>query len=367
MKNILRYDRPAEAWEKGMAIGNGRLGAMLLGETDTEHIWLNEDTLWSGYPTDYNDANVYEHLEKARSLIFDKKYEEAEVLINRKMVGIWNESYLPMADLFLHMEELKGEKETYCRELDISTGVSTVRILKKGITYERTAFCSYPDQVLVIRMKASDKIQGTMEIGLSSQLNHWIRQEEDGVVLMGWCPSVVEPDYYPSSDPVRYEPYETTRAIKFQVRIKVITNGKIEWNEERLSVSETDEVCILITSGNSFINYKEVPSGEYADKIADCINHAEKRGFLDLLNRHRADFTRLFDRVELDLGHTENEEFTMEERQRRFFAGEEDPEFVATAFQFGRYLMISSSREGSEPANLQGIWNHELRAPWSSN
>lgn len=367
MKNILRYDRPAEAWEKGMAIGNGRLGAMLLGETDTEHIWLNEDTLWSGYPTDYNDANVYEHLEKARSLIFDKKYEEAEVLINRKMVGIWNESYLPMADLFLHMEELKGEKETYCRELDISTGVSTVRILKKGITYERTAFCSYPDQVLVIRMKASDKIQGTMEIGLSSQLNHWIRQEEDGVVLMGWCPSVVEPDYYPSSDPVRYEPYETTRAIKFQVRIKVITNGKMEWNQERLSVSETDEVCILITSGNSFINYKEAPSGEYADKIADCINHAEKRGFLNLLNRHRADFTRLFDRVELDLGHTENEEFTMEERQRRFFAGEEDPEFVATAFQFGRYLMISSSREGSEPANLQGIWNHELRAPWSSN
>lgn len=367
MKNILRYDRPAEAWEKGMALGNGRLGAMLLGESDTEHIWLNEDTLWSGYPTDYNDENVYGHLERARALIFEKKYEEAEELINRKMVGIWNESYLPMADLYLHMDELKGEKENYCRELDISTGVSTVKILKNGITYERNAFCSYPDQVLVIRMKATEKIQRSIDIGLSSQLNHWITQEPDGIVLMGWCPSVVEPDYYPSPDPVCYEPYETTRAIKFQVRLKVITNGKMEWKQERLLVSDTDEVCILVTSGNSFINYKEEPAGEYTEKNAACISRAEKWGYDELLDRHRTDFTGLFNRVELDLGHTENEELNMEERQIRFFAGEADPEFVATAFQFGRYLMISSSREGSEPANLQGIWNHKLRAPWSSN
>lgn len=367
MKNILRYDRPAEAWEKGMALGNGRLGAMLLGESDTEHIWLNEDTLWSGYPTDYNDENVYGHLERARALIFEKKYEEAEELINRKMVGIWNESYLPMADLYLHMDELKGEKENYCRDLDISTGVSTVKILKNGITYERNAFCSYPDQVLVIRMKATEKIQRSIDIGLSSQLNHWITQEPDGIVLMGWCPSVVEPDYYPSPDPVCYEPYETTRAIKFQVRLKVITNGKMEWKQERLFVSDTDEVCILVTSGNSFINYKEEPAGEYTEKNAACISRAEKWGYDELLDRHRTDFTGLFNRVELDLGHTENEELNMDERQIRFFAGEADPEFVATAFQFGRYLMISSSREGSEPANLQGIWNHKLRAPWSSN
>ncbi|WP_052431005.1 glycosyl hydrolase family 95 catalytic domain-containing protein [Robinsoniella peoriensis] len=367
MKNKLRYDRPADAWEKGMALGNGRIGAMLLGETVKEHIWLNEDTLWSGYPTDYNDEKVYGHLEKARTLIFEKKYAEAEELINRRMVGIWNESYLPMSDLFLEMEELKGENESYSRELDISTGISTVKVSKNGISYERTAFCSYPDQVLVIRMKSSDQMQGTMDIGLSSQLNHWIEQLDNGIVLMGWCPSVVEPDYYPSRDPIIYEPYETTRAIKFQIRLKVITDGSIEWKQDRLTISETDEVLILLTSGNSFINYKEPPVGEYEDKNIDCINHAEKLGFQGLLNRHRKDFSSMFDRVELDLGHTENEALTMEERQKRFFAGEEDPEFAATAFQFGRYLMISSSREGSEPANLQGIWNHELRAPWSSN
>lgn len=364
MKNLLKFSAPSPAWEKGIPLGNGRIGGMLLGETEHEHIWLNEDTLWSGYPRNYNDPETFEYLEKVRKLIFRKEYAEADEIINKHMVGIWNETYLPMADLYVDMEELK-EPDSYMSTLDISRGISSTVICKKGVQYERTVFCSYPDQVLVISVQAYGGAVKDLYLRLSSQLCHELKYSEREIVLDGVCPSEVDPDYYPSENPVRYEVNRDT--IRFRVKLQVLTDGDVEKTKNGLKINNTEHAVILLTSGNSFIDYKTNPCGEYKKKVDKILEKAAKYTFKELKARHEADFAELFDRVELDLGHSENEELPMDERQQRLWNGEEDPEFIATAFQFGRYLMISGSREGTQPLNLQGIWNNALRAPWSSN
>lgn len=367
MKNILKYNSPASAWEKGMPLGNGRIGAMLLGETKKEHIWLNEDTLWSGYPLDYNDENVYQYLEESRKLIFEKRYSEAEEIINKHMVGIWNESYMPMADLYLEMPELDGDVDVYSRRLDIGQALSSVVIEKNGIHYKRDTFCSHPDQVLVAKITCSEKIKECLKIKVSSQLKHKVLNNGNQIVLDGYCPIVAEPDYYPAKDPVIYDDYETTQAIKFRVAAQIMTDGGMEWKDDELIVSDAKEVLILLTSANSFIDFMQKPQGEYEGKAADILKKASSYSYEELYERHIADFKSLFDRVELDLGHTENEDLPMEIRQQKMFDGDEDPELIATAFQFGRYLLITGSREGTQPTNLQGIWSNEVRPPWSSN
>lgn len=364
MKNIMRFSAPASAWEKGMALGNGRIGAMLLGGIEKEHIWLNEDTLWSGYPRDYNNPETYQYLWKVRDLIFQKKYTEAEEIINKHMVGIWNETYLPMADLYLDMESLKTP-DSYFSTLDISKGIAKTAIEKKGIKYERKVFCSYPDQVLAISLESYGGKIKDLCVRLESCLAHTVVYSEYQAVLEGYCPSEVEPDYYPSENPVRYD--DSKETIHFKVKLQIITDGNVTEMENGLQVADTDKVIILLTSGNSFIDYKTPPHGEYKQRVDKILEMAGSYTFEELKQRHQKDFAALFDRVELDLGHTPNEKLPMDERQRRFWNGEEDPELIATAFQFGRYLMISGSRKGTQPLNLQGIWNNELRAPWSSN
>ena len=366
MKNQLYYEAPASAWEKGMAVGNGRIGAMLSGGMAEEHIWLNEDTLWSGYPRDYNDPDVYLYLEKVRRLIFDKEYEKAEKILNRRMTGCWNESYLPMGDLYIETPQLKNVKD-YKRILDLSTGTATVRVVTESFSYERTCFCSYPDQVLALRIRSSESLEEGMKFRLSSQLRSFCKRDRDSFVLTGWCPTLAEPDYYPGDYPILYEDYETTSAIRFQMRMKVVTDGTATVEEDGIRVTGSRETVLLLTSANSFLGYNVKPEGEFEEKVKQYIEQAGRFSWKELYNRHRCDFSALFDRVELELGHSENEKLPMEERLLKFSEGEEDPELIATAFQFGRYLLISSSREGTEPANLQGIWNKDIRPPWSSN
>ncbi|QHQ60232.1 glycoside hydrolase family 95 protein [Anaerocolumna sedimenticola] len=338
-----------------------------MGEPLKERIWLNEDTLWSGFPTDYNDVNTSYYLEEVRNLIFQKKYKEAGDIINHHMVGVWNESYLPMADLFMDINGISNNTNEYYRELDLSKGVSTVRFKSDGVKYERYAFCSFPDQVLVIRLKATGKLKDSVKVRLGSQLNHWLTYENNDIILNGWSPSVVEPDYYPAENPIIYEPYDNTNAIKFQVRLRLITDGTVTADNKQLIVTDGSEILLLLTSANSFQGYDKNSDSEYKTRIIKCLEDAANKTYSELLDRHIKDFNNLFHRVDLDLGHTDNEKLPMDKRIEQFYLGKSDPELIASAFQFGRYLLISSSREGTQPANLQGIWNNALRAPWSSN
>lgn len=365
-KNILYYDKPADCWEHGMAFGNGRIGAMALGGTCMEKISLNEDTLWSGYPLDYNEKEVYPYLNQVRKLIFAKEYKKAEAIINRHMVGIWNESYLPMADIIISMAEEKEEKMSYDRRMNLQRGVGTTRFTLGGIRCSREVFCSYPDQVLVVKFEADRPADMTVE--LASQLKHCMETEGDTLYLTGWCPEIVEPDYYPSENPVVYKESEETKAIHFRTGVKaVLKDGTFIIDENKIRILKCKECILLISSANSFVNFQSPPDKEYKETVRNYLKAAERKGYEQLYKNHTGDFEKLFSRVELDLGHTENENYPMDERLRRLQKGEKDPELIATAFQYGRYLTISSSRPGSQPINLQGIWNDKLRAPWSSN
>lgn len=366
MKNILYYDKPALCWEHGMPFGNGRLGAMVLGGCETERITLNEDTLWSGYPLDYNDPGVYSCLQEARELIFAKEYKKAEELINRHMVGSWNESYLPMADLVISIPGKEGRSTGYDRKLNLQSGIGSIKFKLDGVNYKREIFCSYPDQVLAVRLEADLPVD--MEAVLSSQLRHSFEREEDTLYLSGWCPEIVEPDYYPAENPIIYKDEKETKAIHFRTGVKaVLKDGSFIIEKNRIRITNCREVVFLISSANSFAGYASLPDREYREELKDCLKRAGEKGYEELLKSHRKDYEALFSRVELELGHTENEELPVAERLDRLQRGEKDPEMIATAFQYGRYLMIASSRPGTQPINLQGIWNDKLRAPWSSN
>lgn len=504
MKNVLYYDAPAVAWEHGLPVGNGRIGAMFQGNPYEEIISLNEDTLWSGYPVDYNDPEVYDWLPKVREAVFEKRYKEAEEILNRHMTGVWNESYLPMADLRVKsifgeqcaiadqsgsgMQSASGEQsmfgETrvsgersadeglsvsgnqkaveepnafgeqiaddvknqsaewkkwevqgsseYKRTLDLSQALYKVSFRAGSTRHVRTAFCSYPDQVLVLRYQSDVPMK--LELELGSKLKGWNEvegekrsgleevksekqngleevksekrngsedvestrrngQEEvesarrhdpeevesatqngpegsESVIMSwhGWAPEVVEPSYYECENPVRYASFEETRSIRFETGLKVhSTDGKVHVQENKLILSEVTDCVLLVSSANSFVRYDHKPDGEYRMRLRSILEQAAGKSYEELLSRHLEDYKELFDRVELDLGHTERENLPMGKRLKQFTALEQDPELAATAFQFGRYLTIASSREGSQPANLQGIWNQELRAPWSSN
>ncbi len=368
-KNIMRFSHPAESWEQGVPLGNGRLGAMLLGDPSREHIWLNEDTLWSGYPTDYNDPEVYSHLAMVRELLLHHEYEKADDIINHHMVGIWNESYLPMADLVIESEQ-DAEDSGYDGRLDISRGVWEMTYDQGGTVYHRKSFCSYPDQVFAWEESAEGGSIKERRIFLTSQIRSHVSAQGNTIRLEGVCPAVVEPSYYPCEDPIRYD--ETKDTIHFGVQLETETDGTVTVirdasGNEGLLVDHASRIRILVTSANSFIDYRTAPKAAYWPRIQDTLRRAAQVGFDALLERHEKDFTALFDRVVLDLGHSGLENLPMEERQERFAAGESDPELIATAFQFGRYLTICASRPGSQPPNLQGIWNNALRAPWSSN
>lgn len=367
MKNLMRYAHPARSWEKGMALGNGRLGAMMLGNLAKEHIWLNEDTLWSGHPGNYNDPAVYTYLEKVRGLIFQKRFKEADEMMNQHMVGTWNESYMPMADLEFQILELDGAVSQYERVLDLGNGICRVSAEKNGRHYSCEALCSYPDQIFLIRLVCEEGFGQGIQISLRSQLHHWTEIEGNQIWLNGWCPTIVEPDYYPSENPIVYDSYEDTRAIKYAVGLQVRTDGMVNAAEDGLMVSDCSMVEILVTSANSFLAFDQEPKAEFVSKVKKTLQEAMGFSYDELRQHHIEDYKHLFDRVEIDLGHTANEELYIEERMERLYEGQKDPELFCTAFQYGRYLLISGSREGSQPLTLQGIWNDSIRPKWSSN
>ena len=367
MKNLLRYAHPAKTWETGMPLGNGRLGAMMPGNIAKEHIWLNEDTLWSGHPGNYNDPAVYQYLDKARKLIFEKRLKEADEIINQHMVGIWNESYMPMADLEFAIPELDGGTDWYERTLNLGNAVGSVSAEKNGRHYSYRAFCSCPDQIFLVKLACEEGFQQGIRISLGSQLHHWTETEGNQIWLNGWCPTMVEPDYYPSENPIIYDSYEDTPAIKYAVGLRVRTDGMIKEAEEGIEVSDCSTVEIFVTSANSFLSFDRKPEGEFASKVEETLQKAMELSYEELRRRHMEDYTQLFDRVELDLGHSANEELYLEERLKHLYEGQEDPELLCTAFQFGRYLLIAASRPGSQPPTLQGIWNDSIRPKWSSN
>ena len=351
MKHILWYKKKAKKWEEALPIGNGRIGAMCFGNLKSERIALNEDTLWSGYPKDNNKQGANEHLEDIRNAIFSGDTARAKQICNEEMNGCWSESYLPFGDLVIDYKS-KISKAGYKRSLDISKGVFRTR--SNG--FLETAFVSHPAQLLVINIKSEKPI--SFNVKFNSQIKHKQYTNEDSLVIEGKAPEVCLPPYYNVGKAIEYG----DRAMSFCGVAKILGNASFE--EDYIKVTNQTEITILVSLATSFVDYQAMPN---ANAVERAYSHFEGiKPYNELLEEHIADFSALYDRVDVDFG-TETDDLPTNKRLVKFQRGADDQNLVALLFQYGRYLTISASRKGTTAMNLQGIFNEHMRAPWSSN
>ncbi len=368
----LWYKQPADSWVEALPIGNGRLGAMIFGKTLEEVISLNEDTLWSGYPKDMNNYGKAEYFQKAVTLIKQKKYHEAQTLIEEQLTSGWGQSYLPLGDIKLNFSH-RGNVESYIRELDIASGISRVEYLLNGIKYRRELLASAPDDIIAIRLSSDQKGKISFSATFDCQLKSTLEVKENLLVLRGEAPSHVEPSY--SNDllnPVIYSEKDEERGMLFTAMAGIkASGGSIKQSINELIVEDADEALIFINAQTSFDGFNVQPflSGrKYEEICSEQLKAVYSKSFEEICSAHVSDYQMLYNRVELDLGHNKASELPTDVRLYQFQGLQnDDSELYALLFQYGRYLLISSSRRGTQPANLQGIWNSELRPPWSSN
>jgi alpha-L-fucosidase 2 len=357
-------------WEEALPLGNGRLGAMVFGQPLCERIALNDDTLWSGGPRDWNNPEAKHWLPKVREAVFAGRYEEADALA-RKLQGPFTQSYLPLGDLLLELD-IDGEVTEYERELDLERAVATTSYRASGVTYTREVLTSYPDRVLAVRLSADRAGAISFVAKLTSQLRSEASPEgEASIILRGRAPSNTDPIYLgDTEDPVQYAGGAEGEGMRFAAILEAIPKGGTARStaEGALEVRGADEVLLLLSAATSYSGFELSPArdGRDADAAArEPLAIAADKEWQALYDAHLGDHAELFSRVELDLGATDDDRPT-DERLRAYEHGK-DPALIALIFQYGRYLLSASSRPGTEPANLQGIWNEHVRPPWSSN
>jgi alpha-L-fucosidase 2 len=361
----LWYARAARQWVEALPIGNGRLGGMVFGGVGVERVALNDDTLWSGGPSAWNNPGAREALPEIRQLVAAGRFAEADAL-SKRMMGPYTQSYLPAGDLrvtFEHGDVASG----YRRALDLGRGLATVRYRMGEATYARTCLASHPDQVIAARYTCTTAGLLRFAIRLESPLRHLVRVDAGDLVLQGRAPAHVEPNYNSVSDPVVYA---DDKGMSFHIRVRVLTDGVVDARGDALSVREATSATVLVALATSFNGPTRDPARDGRDPSGatqTALASAAARSWDDLQARHAADHASLMSRLTLDLG-AGSAATTPEPTDVRIATrGADDAALVALTVQYGRYLLVASSRPGTQPANLQGLWNEHVRAPWSSN
>lgn len=364
----LSYNRPAIHFNEALPIGNGRMGAMHYGGVVNDRLLLNEDTLWSGKRRDWNNPKMQEALAEVRAALKEGDYRAAHALSPR-LFGPWTESYLPLGSMDIEFNGLSGgEVEDYQRRLDLDGALATVTFRDQGIHHRREIFASYPDQVLVMRISADKPGNISLLAKLTSQLPHSISlAPSNELILIGQAPEHIEPNYVLDVDtPIVYGNPE--ESIGFCARLHAcVEGGSVSYDSDQLHIKKADSVVLMLSLATSYQGFNLPLDRENAlSRTKADISKASKSSFEQLCATHQADYQALFRRVKLDLGAGVDSLLPTDERIRRW-SETEDPQLVTLLYQFGRYLMIASSRPGSQATNLQGIWNDQMRPPWSSN
>ncbi|MBZ0297129.1 MAG: glycoside hydrolase family 95 protein [Anaerolineae bacterium] len=363
----LWYCQPARAWNEALPLGNGRLGAMVFGGISHERLQLNEETVWSGGPKEWNNPAARALLPELRRLIAEGRYAEADDL-SKGMQGPWTQSYQPMGNLHLHFPGIENQVDSYHRDLDLDTSLASVRYQADRIMFTRETFCSFVDQVIIMRLTCDQDGKLIFAASLDSQLRYRIEQLGDrSICLRGQCPSHVEPNYVSSEEPIRYQDDE---GVRFEIRLQVDTeDGEVNVDTDAVHIIGANEARLLVAARTSFNGADCSPVSEgqdFGSLVAADLDRASRLSYDELYERHVRDHQGLFRRTSFSLGATPAAEKPTDERIAASNIVD-DPALLALLFQYGRYLLIASSRPGTHPANLQGIWNDEMRPPWSSN
>jgi alpha-L-fucosidase 2 len=328
---------------------------------------LNEDTLWSGEPYENINPKGLAALPEIRRLLLAGKEADAQRLVEGTMLGRYNENYLALGALTLDFP-LTGAVQNYRRELDLATGVVSVSFESAGVKYRREIFASHPAQAILLRLTASQPGQISFTAGLGSGLRHELKAEAGSFRLTGRCPSHSDAYHVRTNS---YDAGPSPRGMTFEARLVAeAEGGKIRYTTNGVVAEKCDAVTLRLVAATSFNGPHKSPSREGRDPAAECVRTLQLSDGLDyarILAGHERDFQGLFGRVTLDLGHDPGAESLPTDERLRAFQPGTDPGLAALYYQFGRYLLLSSSRPGSQPANLQGIWNHSLFPPWAAN
>ncbi|PJJ09886.1 alpha-L-fucosidase 2 [Flavobacterium sp. 1] len=364
--HVLWYDKPAEFFEESLVLGNGKMGATVFGGVDLDKIYLNDATLWSGEPVNANmSPEAYKNIPAIREALKNENYKLAEEL-NKKIQGKNSESYSPLGTMEITSPNT-AKASNYYRGLDISNAISKVTYEIDGVKFTREYFVSAPDQIMVIKLKSSQKGALNFDINSSSLLKSNVEVKNNILKMNGYAPIhensgyTVLPEYLDVKE----------RGTRFTTLIQIKnTDGTVTSSNTTLGLKDATEALIYVSVATSFNGFDKNPATEGLNDQAiasENLNKAFAKSFDKLKQSHIADYQKFYNRVTLDLGKTTAPDLPTDERLLRYSEGKEDKNLETLYFNYGRYLLISSSRTLGVPANLQGIWNPYLNPPWSSN
>ena len=365
---ILWYDNPANYFEETLVLGNGKLGASIFGGVSSDKIYLNDATLWSGEPVNpNNNPGAYKYVEPVRKALEEENYKLADSL-NRFIQGQYSQSYAPLGTMSITYKDQDSFKN-YHRELDLSKAISKVTYESSGVKFKREYFTSYPDQIMVIKLTSDKKEAINCVIEFESLLKYSITKDKNMLHINGYAPYHAEPSY--RGDMPNAILFDENRGTRFTTLFKVSnTDGEVITTEDSIELKNCTEATIYVSIATSFNGFDKNPATEGIDNKSLAIknlNDASKKSFNTLKKRHLEDYQELYNRVAFNLENTDAPKLPTNERLLRYNDGAEDKNLEILYFNFGRYLLISSSRTEGVPANLQGIWNPYMRPPWSSN
>ena len=343
----LWYDKPASHWLQALPIGNSHLGAMVYGGTLTEEIQLNEETFWSGSPHNNNSTEARAHLQEVRDSVFAGKEEGAHAILDKYFFkGPHGMRFLPLGSLKLSFQA-PGEVSDYRRSLDLSTAMATTQYRIGDVAYERTCFASQADNVIIVHIKASQTGALTFQIAFDSPLadTTHVDSHQLAALIQG-----VEQEGIPAG-------------LQAECRVNVKTDGEVIDSKESIRVRNATSATLYITAATNFVNYHDI-SGNPTRKNIQTLAAISGKNYFRLAEDHLKKYQEQYNRVSLSLPKSGKEKLTTDQRLATFDGT--DLDMVSLMMQYGRYLLISSSQPGGQPANLQGVWNNKLNAPWDS-
>lgn len=346
-KHELWYDNPASNWLEALPIGNSHLGAMVYGGTDVEEIQLNEETFWAGSPHNNNSSEAKKHLAEVRQLIFDGREEDAHAIIDKHFFkGPHGMRYLTLGSVKMDF----GHKDItgYRRDLRLDDAIVNTLYKSGAVNYRRTAFASLADNVVVMRVVTGGKGK------LNFKLSHACPMQASVVAAGKELTATIN----------NVEQEGVSGKLKAEVLVHVESDGNVTASGSTVSVSSASVATIYITAATNFVSYNDI-SGNPAAKNRTAMDAAVGKPYENLLAQHVERYKSQYDRVSLTLGKSANSSLPTDKRLAAF-AGGSDMDFVSLMMQYGRYLLICSSQEGGQPANLQGVWNDNMYAPWDS-
>ena len=356
MENLVWYTSPADNFNEALPLGNGHIGAMVYGKTDIEKISLNHDTLWSGTfaRKTYKPSSPAIHQE-ARKLVLEGRPKAAEALLESGFSNPWVQNYLPLGNLYIKTGQTAPTG--YRRSLRLDEAAAEVTYCQDGVKYCRQAFISYPDQCFCLRLESNKPAD--ISLWADSQLRYTASISKNTLLIQGEAPSHLDPIYHTTDNPIRYD----GGSIRFTAMFRAVTNGALSAKDHRLVCRGATETTIYITVTTNYAAHSAAPDKDFSSKAAALLDAAAQKGWDQLWAAHTADFSALYNRVRLTLDAPASP-LSTEDRLKQ---NHKDLKFYELVFNFGRYLLISASRPGTQATNLQGIWNEELQAPWSSN